>query len=125
MLGGNEYEQRRAAASQVKQRFLLDLTEVDFIVNGDVDRSMSHVVNVSFLGVDSEALMLAVRAEIAISNGSACTSASYAPSHVLKAMSLSDELIATAVRISWGPGVGQVPFVALIAAIRSLSGTPI
>jgi cysteine desulfurase len=65
---------------------LRELGEVEFIINGDVNRTMAHVVNVSFPSVDSEALMLAVRSEIAISNGSACTSASYLPSHVLKAM---------------------------------------
>ena len=67
--------------------------------------TQAHVVNVSFPGVDSEALMMAVREELAISNGAACTSASYSPSHVLKAMGFSDDRISSAVRISWGPGV--------------------
>ena len=51
-------------------------------------RMQSHVLNVSFPGVDSEALMLALRDEIAISNGSACSSAGYSTSHVLRAMGL-------------------------------------
>ena len=92
-LGGKEHHQRRAVAAQVKERFLRELGEVEFILNGDVNGTMSHVANVCFPGVDSEAFMLALRSELAISNGSACTSASYSPSHVLKAMGLSDELV--------------------------------
>jgi cysteine desulfurase len=124
-LGGKEHHQHRAVAAQVKERFLRELGEVEFVLNGDVNRTMSHVANVCFPGVDSEALMLALRSEIAISNGSACTSASYSPSHVLKAMGVSDELVSTAVRISWGSGVGKIPLEGLAAAIRSLSGTTV
>ena len=120
-LAGAEYQRRRIEAAEVKERFLHELGEVEFVINGDVNRTMAHVVNLSFSGVDSEALMLAVRSMIAISNGSACTSASYLPSHVLKAMGLSDERIASAVRISWGPGVRGVPFDQLLDVIRSLS----
>jgi cysteine desulfurase len=124
-LAAIEHQHRRFEAAQVKERFLGELCEVDFVINGDVTRTLSHVVNLSFPGVDSEALMLAVRSEIAISNGSACTSASYLPSHVLRAMGLFDERIASAVRISWGPGVGRIPFDRLIDVIRSLSGVAV
>jgi len=80
------------------------------------------VMNISFSGVDSEALMLAVRSELAISNGSACTSAGYAPSHVLKAMGFADNRIAGAVRISWGPGVMAIPMDVLADAVQKLRG---
>jgi len=66
--------------------------------------------------------MMAVRDELAISNGAACTSASYSPSHVLKAMGLSDDLIASAVRISWGPEITRIPAEPIIAAVRSMRG---
>jgi cysteine desulfurase len=79
-------------------------------------------VNVSFPGVDSEALMMAVREGLAISNGAACTSASYSPSHVLKAMGLSDDLISSAVRISWGPRITDIPAQPIVAAVNSLRG---
>jgi cysteine desulfurase len=122
-LGGKEHHQRRAAAAQVKQSFLRELGEVEFILNGDVNRTMSHVANVIFPGVDSEALMLSIRSELAISNGSACTSASYSPSHVLKAMGLSDELISSAVRISWGPGITRIPTEPIVNAVSAFLGS--
>lgn len=70
-------------------------------INGDSTRLLPHVLNLSFPGVDSEALIVALKDEVEISNGSACTSASYKPSHVLKAMGLSDDEVMGAIRISW------------------------
>jgi cysteine desulfurase len=70
-------------------------------IHGDTQRTLPHVINLSFAGLDSEAVMVALKGEVAISNGSACTSASYKPSHVLKAMGLSDSEIMGALRISW------------------------
>ncbi len=70
-------------------------------IHGDTQRTLPHVINLSFAGLDSEAVMVALKGEVAISNGSACTSASYKPSHVLKAMGLSDAEIMGALRISW------------------------
>jgi cysteine desulfurase len=98
------------------------LSAVDHHINGDPDRVQSHVMNISFRGVDSEALMLAVRSEVAISNGSACSSAGYSPSHVLKAMGLAGDRIAGAVRISWGQGITVIPMGALVDAVRALRG---
>jgi cysteine desulfurase len=71
------------------------------LINGDSARTAPHVLNVSFPGIDSEALMVALKDTVAISNGSACTSRSYEPSHVLRAMGLPDERIRGAVRMSW------------------------
>ena len=51
---------------------------------GDTDRVLPHVVSLRFGDIDSEAVMIALRDEVAISNGSACTSTSYQPSHVLQ-----------------------------------------
>jgi cysteine desulfurase len=115
-----EHEQRHRAAESVKAQLLGGLRGVAYTVNGDPARTQPHVVNISFPGVDSEALMMALRDEMAISNGSACTSAEYKPSHVLTAMGLSDDRIASAVRISWGPKVSTIPARELIAAVRAL-----
>jgi cysteine desulfurase len=72
--------------------------------------------------VDSDVLMMAVRDQLAFSNGAACTSASYSPSHVLKAMGLDAERIAAAVRISWGAGVTEIPAEAILEQIGMLQG---
>jgi len=93
---------RRAEACRTFRRQLLDaLIPLEPIFNGDPERTLPHVLNISFPGIDSEALMVALKDEIAISNGSACTSHSYQPSHVLKAMKVPTSVIQGAVRISW------------------------
>lgn len=106
-LAGQQWRTRRAAALQVREQLLRDLQSVDHRLNGDPARCQGHVLNVSFPGVDSEALMLSLRDQLSISNGSACTSSSYQPSHVLVAMGLGEEELESAVRISWGQGTMQ------------------
>jgi len=69
--------------------------------NGDQARVLPHVMNISFDGIDSEAVIVALKDLIAISNGSACTSQSYSPSHVLEAMGLPESAIRGALRFSW------------------------
>ena len=119
-LAGKEYRERSAHAEGLKRRFLSALQAVDHCINGDLARMQSHVVNVSFPGVDSEALMLALRSEIAVSNGAACTSSGHFPSHVLRSMGLAEDQIASAVRISWGPGIVEIPHDALLEAVSRL-----
>lgn len=121
-LGGREYRQRRKAAARVKEEFLRELAAVEHRINGDPSRTQAHVVNVSFPGVDSEALMMAVREELAFSNGAACTTATYLPSHVLEAMGLNKDDIESAVRISWGPGVTALPAKLLMTVIQGMKG---
>ena len=87
------------------KRQLLELLEksgVKYEVNGNQDYCVPTTLNVSFLGVSSEALMLATKQYCGVSNGSACTSSSYSHSHVLSAMHLPSEKIESAIRISWG-----------------------
>lgn len=119
-LADEEYVKRNADARQVKESLLQGLAGIEHVLNGDHARAQPHVVNVRFTGIDSEALILSLRETIAISNGAACTSASYTPSHVLKAMGLTDDQVASSVRISWGPGVSTIPLEAIREAIRSL-----
>jgi cysteine desulfurase len=59
-------------------------------------------LNIRIEGVSSEALMLSSKEYCGVSNGSACTSSSYAPSYVLVAMGMSDEEIDQSIRLSWG-----------------------
>jgi cysteine desulfurase len=82
---------------------------------------MNHVLNLAFPGLDSEALMVALKDLVAISNGSACTSTSYTASHVLKAMGLDDDQANACVRISWchlTPAVDWEAIAHRISALR-------
>lgn len=96
-----EIIQRADACRKYRSEVLAALAPLDPIFNGDPEQTMSHVLNLSFPGLDSEALMLALKEIVAISNGSACTSHSYQPSHVLKAMGKTEQIIRGAIRLSW------------------------
>ena len=119
-LAGNEYKQRNEHAKSLKGKFLAALSSVDHRINGELARMQSHVVNVSFPGVDSDALMLALRSEIAISSGAACTTSGQVASHVLRSMGLAEDRIASAVRSRRGPGVNKIPHEPLIEAVSRL-----
>ena len=97
----NKVERLEKQLAAQREAALSALMQLDPMFNGDPDRCMSHTVSLSFPGIDSEALMLILKREIAISNGSACTSHEYKPSHVLEAMGFGRQQIEGAVRISW------------------------
>jgi cysteine desulfurase len=78
---------------------LQDIEEV--YVNGDLDHRVPHNLNISFNYVEGESLIMAVKG-IAVSSGSACTSASLEPSYVLRALGRSDELAHSSIRFSIG-----------------------
>ena len=84
----------------------LDESGVRYAVNGG-GNALPNIINIRFPGVSSEALMIAVKNRLSISNGSACTSGSYAPSHVLVAMGLSEGEAIESVRLSWGRGTDE------------------
>lgn len=101
----NNYIKNNEKTRDIK-KFILDTLEnmgIEFNLNGDQDYCLSTTVNVCFPGVMSEALMIATKQYCGISNGSACTSKSYAPSYVLVSMGIPEEAIESSVRISWGP----------------------
>jgi cysteine desulfurase len=100
-LAGSEWESRRTAALAIREQFLADLQGVPHQINGDPTRSQPHVLNVSFPGIDSEALMMILRDRFAVSNGSACTTAIYKLSHVLEAMGFGWQRISSGIRLSW------------------------
>ena len=76
-----------------------DIEEVH--LNGDMDRRVPHNLNVSFNFVEGESLIMAIK-DLAVSSGSACTSASLEPSYVLRALGRSDELAHSSIRFSIG-----------------------
>ena len=71
--------------------------------NGDALHSVPHLLNVSFEGVEGESLLAAVRGEIAVSTGSACTSATAEPSYVLRALGRDERLAEASLRFGLGP----------------------
>jgi cysteine desulfurase len=115
-----DHEARRAKCLAYRDRMLSALLPLGPIVNGDPERTIAHTVNLSFPGLDSEALMLALRDLVAVSNGSACTSHSYQPSHVLSAMGLPEPQVSGAIRLSWSHLTPEVDWAAVVERISSL-----
>ncbi|HYX65563.1 MAG TPA: IscS subfamily cysteine desulfurase [Burkholderiales bacterium] len=86
----------------LRDRLLKGLSDVEEIyVNGDLERRIPHNLNVSFNFVEGESLIMAIK-DIAVSSGSACTSASLEPSYVLRALGRNDELAHSSIRITLG-----------------------
>ena len=96
-----DHDRRKERCAAIREEALAALTPLAITIHGDVARTLPHVLNFSVEGADSEAVMVALKGLAAVSNGSACTSQSYEPSHVLEAMGLSAAEIAGAVRLSW------------------------
>lgn len=99
-----EMAQDAARLSKMRDRlentFKANLEEV--YVNGDTEHRMPHVTNISFKHVEGEGLMMTFNQQIAVSSGSACTSASLEPSYVLVALGLGDDLAHSSIRFSLG-----------------------
>ena len=96
-----EQDKRSSACAAERSRATAALEPLEPIYNGDQDQVLPHVLNLSIPGLDAEAAMMILRDLVAISNGSACTSSSYEPSHVLSAMGLASERASGALRVSW------------------------
>ncbi|MCC9309120.1 cysteine desulfurase DndA [Kitasatospora sp. RB6PN24] len=92
-----------AGSLAFRERLLEALSATRFHVNGDAEQGVPHILNVSFDGVDAEALIVRLKHVAAVATGSACTSASYTPSHVLTAMGLPEEQAHNGLRLSWFP----------------------
>jgi cysteine desulfurase len=100
-IASKDHKRRAQRCLEVRQEALETLAELQPILHGDPNHIVPHVLNISLPGIDAEAAMVSLKGIAAISNGSACTSHSYKPSHVLEAMELSEDEISTAIRISW------------------------
>ncbi|MEO6596015.1 MAG: IscS subfamily cysteine desulfurase [Planctomycetota bacterium] len=95
----SEAKQLRALRDRLEARIFAQLP--DSVRNGDPDQRLPHLANVSFPYVEGESLIMGVK-ELAVSSGSACTSASLEPSYVLKSLGLGDELAHSSIRFSLG-----------------------
>ena len=97
-----EMEADNARILTLRNRLLGGLQDMEEVyVNGDLDHRVAANLNISFNFVEGESLMMALR-NLAVSSGSACTSASLEPSYVLRAIGLNDELAHSSLRMSIG-----------------------
>lgn len=119
-LAVSQNSQRRARCEAIRFDAISALMPLGITTHGDAERALPHVLNFSVAGLDSEAIMVALKGIAAVSNGSACTSHSYQPSHVLGAMGLSAEQIAGAIRISWCHLTSDIDWQLIAERIRSL-----
>ena len=86
----------------LRDRLMKGLQDIDAtFVNGDVEQRVPHNLNISFAYVEGESLIMAIK-DVAVSSGSACTSASLEPSYVLRALGREDELAHSSIRFTIG-----------------------
>jgi cysteine desulfurase len=116
----HDHAVRREKCRQIREKALAALAPLNPKLTGDQRLVADHVLNLAFPGMDSEALMVALKDLVAISNGSACTSSSYTPSHVLRAMGMNDDEANACVRISWCHLTPDVDWDGIADRIRAL-----
>jgi cysteine desulfurase len=101
-LAGEEMQQDCARIQALRERLWSSLSELSGVhLNGDANNRVAGVLNVGFSGVDGEVLLMSL-SDIAVSSGSACTSASLEPSYVLRTIGLADDLAHSSLRLSVG-----------------------
>ncbi len=108
-----------ARLSQLRDQLEADLMQLEEVVlNGNKEHRMPHVSNLSFKHVEGEGLMMTFNQKVAVSSGSACTSASLEPSYVLKALGLGDDLAHSSIRMSLGRFTTAQEVADAVAAIK-------
>ncbi|MGH1507782.1 IscS subfamily cysteine desulfurase [Ralstonia solanacearum] len=106
----------------LRDRLYRGLTEMDEVyVNGDMERRVPHNLNISFNFVEGESLIMAIK-DVAVSSGSACTSASLEPSYVLRALGRNDELAHSSIRFTVGRFTTEQEVDYVIALLKSKIG---
>ncbi|MEO0478864.1 MAG: IscS subfamily cysteine desulfurase [Planctomycetota bacterium] len=98
-----DFDQDLAHVTTLRDRLEKTIMEAlpDSVINGDTDSRLPHLTNISFPYVEGESLIMGIK-DVAVSSGSACTSASLEPSYVLKSLGLGDELAHSSIRFSVG-----------------------
>jgi cysteine desulfurase len=101
-IANEEMDAEIAKVGALRDRLAKGLMEIEEVyINGDMEHRVPHNLNVSFNFVEGESLIMAVK-DLAVSSGSACTSASLEPSYVLRALGRSDELAHSSIRFTIG-----------------------
>ena len=86
----------------LRDRLLKGLSDIDQVyINGDLEHRVAHNLNISFAYIEGESMLMAIK-DLAVSSGSACTSASLEPSYVLRALGRDDELAHSSIRFTLG-----------------------
>ena len=101
-LAKEEMDLDKERIQSLHDRFYESVSKIkEIYVNGDYKNKVSNILNISFAYVEGESLIMALK-DIAVSSGSACTSASLEPSYVLRALGRKDELASSSIRFSFG-----------------------
>lgn len=109
----------RAHIAALQQRLIAGLRALPGLhINGSLSQRVPHNLSLSFEGIEGEALMMSLD-ELAVSSGSACTSASLEPSHVLRALGVNDQLAHSTLRLSLGRYTTQADIDSAISAISA------
>ena len=99
----NEMEEETKRISALRDKLETALMKIEeAYINGSTQHRLPHVTNISFKYVEGEGLLMGFNKNIAVSSGSACTSASLEPSYVLKALGLGDDLAHSSLRFGLG-----------------------
>lgn len=114
-----EAAERLFKCRQIKEDFIAAISDLDYLINGNQHYCLPTTINISFKGVDADALFLSSKSAYSFSNGSACNSGSHTPSYVLSAMGLPEDRINEAVRISWSHDT-DVDFSDLVKFIKAM-----
>ena len=97
-----EMEEDNKRITKLRDKLYSSLKDIEEVyLNGDIEHQVPNILNVSFNFVEGESLIMALKG-IAVSSGSACTSASLEPSYVLRALGRNDELAHSSIRFSIG-----------------------
>ncbi|AKH62120.1 MULTISPECIES: IscS subfamily cysteine desulfurase [Photorhabdus] len=101
-IAGQEMESESQRLRSLRLRLWQGIKDIEEVfLNGDLEHGAPHILNVSFNYVEGESLMMSLK-DLAVSSGSACTSASLEPSYVLRALGMNDELAHSSIRFSLG-----------------------
>ena len=117
-----EMDVENARIKALRDRLWAGLSTMEEVhVNGDMNQRVPHNLNVSFNFVEGESLMMAIK-DVAVSSGSACTSASLEPSYVLRALGRSDELAHSSIRFTVGRFTTETEIDAVVKLLQEKIG---
>ena len=119
----NELELEPARVENLRQRLWKGVSQLEGVtLNGSDQQRVPHITNISFAGVDGELLLMALK-DLALSSGSACTSASVEPSYVLRALGVEHELAMSSLRFSIGRYTSEADIDSAVELIHRTIGT--